>query len=102
MLIPIFTLWVNITGHFTMRIRIDLEQGQEQQLNLFLQQHQLELSEFVKLAILDKLTQETKVINLPYELGKTVFGRFSSGDTERSVQRKQLIRDKIYAKHCDR
>ncbi len=40
-----------------MRICVDLEQGQEQQLNLFLQQHQLELSEFVKLAILDKLTQ---------------------------------------------
>ncbi len=37
---------------------IDLEQGQEQQLNLFLQQHQLELSEFVKRAILDKLTQD--------------------------------------------
>jgi len=85
-----------------MRICVDLEQGQEQQLNLFLQQHQLELSEFVKLAILDKLTQETKVMNLPYELGKPVFGRFSSGDTERSVQRKQLIRDKIHAKHCDR
>jgi hypothetical protein len=85
-----------------MRICVDLEQGQEQQLNLFLQQHQLELSEFVKLAILDKLTQENKVINLPYELGKPVFGRFSSGDTERSVQRKQLIREKIHAKHRDR
>ena len=85
-----------------MRICVDLEQGQEQQLNLFLQQHQLELSEFVKLAILDKLTQETKVMNLPYEPGKPVFGRFSSGDTERSVQHKQLIRDKIHAKHRDR
>jgi len=42
-----------------------------------------------------------KVINLPYELGKPVFGRFSSGDTERSIQRKQLIRDKIHAKHRD-
>ncbi len=85
-----------------MKIYIDLEQGQEQQLNLFLQQHQLELSEFVKLAILDKLTQEAQIVNLPYELGKTVFGRFSSGDTEHSAQRKQLIREKIHAKHRDR
>lgn len=85
-----------------MRICVDLEREQEQQLSLFLQQHQLELSEFVKLAILDKLTHETQVTNLPYELGKTVFGRFSSGDTERSVQRKQLILEKIHAKYRDR
>jgi len=31
-------------GYFTMKICIDLEQTQEQQLNLFLQQHQLKLS----------------------------------------------------------
>lgn len=82
-----------------MKICIDLKQEQEQQLSLFLQQHQLELSEFVKIAILDKLTRET---HLSDELEETVFGRFSSGDTERSVLRKQLIREKIHAKYRDR
>ena len=82
-----------------MKICIDLEPIQEQQLNLFLQQNQLDLSEFVKSALLDKLTQKTRLVDSPYELGKTLFGRFSSGDTERSVRRKQLVREKIHAKH---
>jgi len=69
-----------------MNIDIDLEQEQEQQFYLFLKQNHIELSEFFKKVVLNSLTEDFKELPLPYDLGKELFGRFSSGETERSVQ----------------
>lgn len=80
-----------------MNIDIDLEQ--EQQFYLFLKQNHLELSEFFKKVVLNSLTEDFKEIPSPYDSGKELFGRFSSGETQRSVQRKKLIREKIYEKY---
>lgn len=80
-------------------IDIDLEREQEQQFYLFLKQNHLELSDFFKKIILEQLIEETTIIDSPYELGKDVFGRFSSGKTENSVERKRLIREKIHGKY---
>lgn len=80
-----------------MNIDIDLEQ--EQQFYLFLKQNHLELSEFFKKVVLNSLTEDFKEIPSPYDSGKELFGRFSSGETQRSIQRKKLIREKIYEKY---
>jgi len=82
-----------------MNIDIDLEQEQEQQFFLFLKQHHIELSDFFKKVVLNSLNEDFKEISLPYDLGKETFGRFSSGETQRSVQRKNLIREKIHEKY---
>ena len=36
--------------------------------------------------------------NSPYELGKEYFGKYGSGRTDLSINRKKLLRDKIRAK----
>lgn len=82
-----------------MNIDIDLEQEQEQQFYLFLKQNHLELSDFFKKVVLKSLNEISKETSLPYDLGQDIFGRFNSGETQRSIQRKKLIREKIHEKH---
>lgn len=81
-----------------MLISIRLEAFLETELRLHLQHEGVALSEFVHEAICEKLAKECRTIS-PYELGKDLFGRYASGDNQRSVKRKRIIREKIHASH---
>ena len=52
------------------------------------------ISEFVREAIEEKLRREEQAAS-PYLLGKDLFGRYASGDGNRSSDRKRLIRERI-------
>jgi Arc/MetJ-type ribon-helix-helix transcriptional regulator len=58
----------------------------------------LSLSEFVREAIREKLERGDAAAT-PYSIGEPLFGRHASGDTDRSEQRKALLRERIGAKH---
>ena len=81
-----------------MPLSIRLDPELETELRLHLQHEEVALSEFVRDAIREKLAKNTQA-NSPYELGKNLFGRYASGDTQRSARRKDLIREKVHAKH---
>lgn len=83
-----------------MPLSIRLDQELETELRLRLQREGVGLSEFVRDAIKEKLSK-TPPANTPYELGKSLFGRYASGETQLSQQRKTRIREKIHAKHRD-
>lgn len=82
-----------------MQLSIRLQQEIETQLCLHLQQEGIELSEFVRDAICEKLAKDTQG-NSPYELGRHLFGRYASGDPLNSTNRKQILRKKIHDKYC--
>lgn len=84
-----------------MQLSIDLDDAIEAELRLRLQREDMALSDFVREAIREKLLKESSV-DASYDLGKDLFGRYASGDTERSSQRKTLLREKIHAKHRGR
>jgi len=81
-----------------MPISIRLEDFLETELRLHLQHEGVALSEFVREAICEKLAKEHRTTS-PYELGKDLFGRYASGDAQRSTKRKIIIREKIHAQH---
>lgn len=56
------------------------------------------MSAFVRDAISEKLVREEGEAG-PYSIGKPLFGRYSSGDADRSEQRKQIVRERLGEKH---
>ena len=56
------------------------------------------LSEFVREAIEEKLARDALDAS-PYGLGRELFGRYGSGDVNRSTDRKRLIRERLSEKH---
>ncbi len=81
-----------------MTISIRLNDETETELRQRLRYMGIPLSEFVREAIREKLTRETGK-ETPFELGKDLFGRHSSRDTNRSTQRKELVRKRLHEKH---
>ena len=59
------------------------------------------ISEFVRKAVADRLEKETPK-KTPYELGKHLFGKFSSGRTDLSTRSREIFREKMRAKHAKR
>ena len=55
-------------------------------------------SEFTREALAEKVAREAEK-KTPYELGKHLFGKFSSGRSDLSVNYKKVIREKLRAKH---
>jgi len=55
------------------------------------------LSVFVREAISEKLAREEQEAD-PYAVGEPLFGRYSSGETDRSERRKQTLRQQFGAK----
>lgn len=51
-------------------------------------------TEIVKLAIEKYIGEYEKKLS-PYTLGKDLFGKYGSGETDRSVNRKQILKDKL-------
>ena len=81
-----------------MSISIRLDKNTEENLRHCLQQNGISLSDFIREAIREKLFRdETKPT--PYELGVNLFGRYSSGRDDLSINRKALLREKLNAKY---
>lgn len=55
------------------------------------------ISDFVREAIEEELRRETQTAGA-YALGKELFGRYASGDENRSGDRKRLIRERVQDK----
>ncbi len=81
-----------------MPLSIRLDNELETELRLCLQHEGVVLSDFVRDAIREKLLKQTRA-NSSYESGKHLFGRYASGDKQRSARRKVMLREKIHAKH---
>lgn len=81
-----------------MSISLRLDPDIETELRLRLQREHRNLSEFLREAIREKLEREAQT---PYQIGEPLFGRYASGDGNRSERRKDLIREKIHARHRD-
>jgi hypothetical protein len=57
-------------------------------------------SEYAREALAEKLARDAEMDKKsPYELGKHLFGKFSSGRSDLSVRYKEIIREKLRAKH---
>ena len=81
-----------------MTISIRLDQKTEAALRQRLSEEGVPLSEFVREAIREKLARGTAE-GSSYELGKALFGRYSSGATDRSIHRKQIFRERLSEKY---
>jgi len=81
-----------------MTVSLRLEKNLEAELRQRLAQDGIPLSEFIRQAILEKLERETQPAD-PYALGRGLFGRHASGEPDRSQRRKQIIRERLHARH---
>lgn len=81
----------------TVSVRLDPET--ETLLRDHLRQQGGSLSEFVRDAIRTKLAREETPMT-PFAVGEPLFGRYASGRTDASQQRKQILREKLGEKHC--
>ena len=81
----------------TITVRLPLEI--ESELRALLEAEGVGLSEFVRQAIMDKMQSKRLKKLTPYELGKEVFGKYSSDRSDRSVTRKQGLREAVSAKY---
>lgn len=55
-------------------------------------------SQYVREALTEKLARDSDTKS-PYELGKHLFGKASSGRSDLSVRYKEVVREKLRAKH---
>lgn len=81
-----------------MTISIRLDPETETALRRRLEVDRVPLSAFVREAIQEKLARGAGEAS-PYSLGEPLFGRYASGETDRSLRRKELIRERLHAKH---
>lgn len=81
-----------------MSISLRLDPETESAIRRRLAANGASMSDFVRSAIKEKLEREVETTT-PYALGESLFGRFASGDTDRSRRRKAAVRERIHAKH---
>ena len=84
-----------------MMISIRLDPDTENGLRRQLRESHIPLSTFVRDAIQEKLAR-MPTPSSPYELGVELFGRESSGQTDLSLRRKDLVRERLHAKYRGR
>lgn len=82
-----------------MTISIRLEKPIEEALRQQMLMQNATLSAYVRDAILEKIEREKIAKPNPYELGKMVFGRYSSDRNDLSTNRKATLKEKLRAKH---
>jgi predicted DNA-binding protein len=83
-------------------ISVRLDKSLEERLNLFSQEKHISKSRIIKDSLkfyFEKVEQEAKQ-KTPYELGKELFGKYASGETELSTTYKQKLKEKINAKNA--
>jgi Arc/MetJ-type ribon-helix-helix transcriptional regulator len=81
-----------------MTVSLRLEESLEAELRQRLARDGIPLSDFIRQAIQEKLEREVQPAD-PYTLGRALFGRHASGEPGRSQRRKQLIRERLHARH---
>ncbi len=81
-----------------MTISIRIEKEVEDEVRLSLKKQGKTLSQYVREAILEKLGREKQDVS-PYQLGKDLFGCHKSGRTELSSGRRDILKEKLRAKH---
>jgi Arc/MetJ-type ribon-helix-helix transcriptional regulator len=81
-----------------MTISVRLDPETENSLREHLRRDRISLSDFVRDAVREKLAHYEKPLT-PHEIGAPLFGRYASGEANRSSSRKHLLREKIGAKH---
>lgn len=83
-----------------MTITVRLPQDIEARLRARLEAEKQPLSEFVREAITEKLEREPAAPRRSvYELGKHLFGKYSSGRTDLAVNSEQILREMLSAKN---
>lgn len=58
-------------------------------------------SEYTREALAEKIARDAER-KTPYELGKHLFGKFSSGRSDLSTRSKEIFNEKMRAKHAKR
>jgi len=81
-----------------MTISIRLDADTEAELRLRLREQQIPLSDFVRQALQEKLSNDKKALSA-YEIGEGLFGKYSSGRDDLSSSRKAILNDKLKTKH---
>ncbi len=77
-------------------ITLRLDPALEQQVNLTAQNLGITRSEFVRKSIVNYIqTQKSKSA---WEIGQSLFGKYSSGQTNLSSDRKEILKDRVRAK----
>jgi len=80
----------------TLSIRLD--PATEAALRRQIQGLGVPLSEFVRDAIREKLAA-ADAPSTAYAIGEPLFGRYASGDMDRSARREEILRDKFRDRH---
>lgn len=80
-----------------MTISIRLDQETEAALRRRLTREGMPLSEFIREAIREKL-ERCPEEESPNAIGESLFGRYASGEFDRSLRRKELLRERLHAK----
>jgi predicted DNA-binding protein len=85
-------------------ISVRLEPSMENQLNLIAKQQDIPKSQVIKesLSMYFDMLEKEQNKKSPYELGSELFGKYSSGETDRSTTYKQKLKDRINAKNNNR
>ena len=81
-----------------MTVSLRLDDAMEAELRRRLARDGTPLSDFIRQAIHEKLARDRESSD-PYTLGQPFFGRHASGEQDRSQRRKQIVRERIDAKH---
>ncbi len=81
-----------------MPISIRLDPDTEIELRRRLDLEGVPLSDFVRDAIREKLGRPADPVT-PYSIGEPLFGRYSSGATDLSARRKEILRDRFRDRH---
>ena len=82
-----------------MTVSLRLGEPLEAELRQRLARDGTPLSDFIRQAVREKIERETQRVD-PYALGRPLFGRHASGEQDRSQRRKQIIHERLDAKHC--
>ncbi len=72
----------------------------EHELEILSNQKNISRSEIIKEALVEYMAKE-KTYNNPYESGRQYFGKFGSGEHDRSVTYKSRIKSKLREKRTD-
>nr|VFJ67238.1 MAG: Ribbon-helix-helix protein, copG family [Candidatus Kentron sp. DK] len=84
-----------------MTLSIRLEPEIEAAFRRHLARSNTSISQFARDAIREKLARTADEMT-PYDLGEPLFGRYASGETDRSRRHGEGVRKRIHAKHRDR
>ena len=80
-------------------LNVRLDSSTEEELNSYCQQKGISKSSIVKEALAMYFTKEQSQ-QLPHTLGQDLFGAASSGQSNKSANYKQQLKDKLRDKHA--